>query len=392
MDPASIVGAAGGLTDRRAILTIGEQAVVRRVDHCPEWTARYAMKLRPVDNPPNPYLSEHRDWLEPPPVARLEIFEETTASILSRNDSPDLPFTWSVNPYRGCQHACAYCYARPYHQYLGYGAGTDFDTKLVVKRDAAALLRKAFSSRRWKREMVNFSGITDCYQPIEAAYGITRQCLQVCLEFANPAAVVTKGCLVVRDADLLARLHKVAWSKVFVSIPFADAGFAGLIEPQAPPPGRRFETIRRLRDAGVPVGVFVAPIIPGLTDRDIPEILERAVEAGAESAGFTALRLTQSVEAVFVARLKEHLPHHAERVLRRLREIRGGKLSDNRFGARMRGEGVYWNAISDLFRMTRARLGLHSLEGACAAEQIVSPPPASPACPTREPAQFRFDF
>lgn len=348
------------------------------------------MRLRPVDNPPNPYLTEHREWLEPPPVARLEVYEETTASILSKNDSPDLPFTWSVNPYRGCQHACAYCYARPYHEYLGYGAGTDFDTKLVVKREAPALLRRAFAHPRWKREMVNFSGVTDCYQPIEAACGITRQCLEVCVEFANPAAVVTKGFLVVRDADLLARLNEVARSKVFVSIPFADAKMASLIEPQAPPPERRYEAIRRLRDAGVPVGVFIAPIIPGLTDRDIPEILERAVQAGAQTAGFTALRLAPSVEAVFVSRLREALPLHAERVLKRLREIRGGLLNDSRFGARMRGQGVYWEAIRDLFELTRTRLGL---TGAGRTKKDRSSTPKADAPPaSRAPSSGQLSF
>ena len=350
------------------------------------------MRLEPIANPPNPYLSEHREWLEPPPVARLEVYEEITNSILSKNDSPDLPFTWSVNPYRGCQHACAYCYARPYHEYLGYGAGTDFDTKLVVKRDAATLLRKAFSRKRWKREMVNFSGITDCYQPIEAAYGVTRQCLEVCVEFANPAAVVTKGFLVVRDADVLVRLHEVAQSKVFISIPIADPDVASLIEPQAPPPARRFEAMERLHGAGVPVGVFVAPIIPGLTDRDVPEILERAAAAGARSAGFTALRLPESVEQVFISRLRERLPRHADRVLSRLRETRGGKLTDNEFGARMRGEGVYWNAISDLFHVTRRRVGLDSLGDTCSNDKNYDLPQASKSADAQELKQFHFDF
>ena len=330
------------------------------------------MKLCPIDNPPNPYLSQYREWLEPPPAARLEIYEEGSGSILSRNDSPDLPFTWSVNPYRGCQHGCAYCYARPYHEYLGYGAGTDFETKLVVKRNAAALLRKAFSRPGWKREMVNFSGITDCYQPIEAAYGVMRQCLEVCIEFANPAAVVTKGYLVVRDADLLARLNEIAYSKVFVSIPFADAETAKLIEPQAPPPARRFEAIRRLRDAGVPVGVFVAPIIPGLTDRDIPELLQRAAEAGAESAAFTALRLPGSVASVFEDRLRATLPDRARRVMARLREIRGGTVDEHRFGVRMHGSGVYWEAICNLFEIWRLRTGLGGVRSCAelAAERI----------------------
>jgi DNA repair photolyase len=352
-----------------------------------------AVKLRPVDNPPNPYVSAHREWLEPPPDARIEVYEETSGSILSKNDSPDLPFTWSVNPYRGCQHACAYCYARTYHEYLGYGAGTDFDTKLVVKRNAPELLRKAFSHKRWAREMVNFSGVTDCYQPIEAGYQIMRGCLEVCVAFANPVAIVTKGFLVVRDIDLLVELDRRAEVKVLISIPFADGQAASLIEPQAPPPSRRFEAVRRLAEAGVPVGVFVAPVIPGLTDRDIPAILQQAAEAGARWASYTALRLPGSVEAVFVSRLRELMPLRADRVLSRLREIRGGRFDDSRFGHRMRGQGVYWDAVRELFAVSRARFGLSgvgraSSGGRCGSSEEVE----SMNQPARPLTQLSFDF
>lgn len=316
------------------------------------------MKLRALDNPPNPYVSAHAEWLEPPPAARLEVFEDRSASILSRNDSPDLPFTWSANPYRGCQHACNYCYARRTHEYFEWGAGTDFETKLLVKPDAAALLRRAFSKRGWKGESVNFSGVTDCYQPLEASYEVTRQCLQVCVAFRNPATVVTKGFLVVRDADVLAELHRAAGAQVFVSIPFADAEMARLFEPFAPPPARRFEAVRRLREAGVPVGVMVAPIIPAVNDRDIPRILEQAAAAGAECASYTALRLPGNVEEVFVSRLREALPLRADHVLSRLRDMRGGRLDDSRFGKRMRGEGAYWESIRNLFQICRQRFGL----------------------------------
>ncbi len=358
------------------------------------------VKLRPIDNPPNPYASRYAEWLEPPPAARVEIYEETSGSILSRNDSPDLPFTWSINPYRGCQHACAYCYARTYHEYLGLGAGTDFDTKLIVKTKAADLLRAEFEKKKWSKEMVNFSGITDCYQPIEASYGITRACLEVCLEFRNPAVVVTKSFLVVRDADLLAELNNMASAKVFVSIPFYDARSAKLMEPQTPPPSRRFEAVRRLSEAGVPVGVFVAPIIPGLNDRDVPQILEEAAAAGAQSASYTALRLPGSVESVFLSRLQQAMPDRANRVIRRLRDIRDGKLDDSRFGRRMRGNGVYWKSIRDLFEMSKRRFGLADSSGqydgcdgtdglesvSCgrAKENNVPDPPL--------PAQFSFQF
>lgn len=344
------------------------------------------MKLRRIDNPPNPYTDEYREWLEPPPEARIEIYEETSGSILSKNDSPDLPFTWSVNPYRGCQHACSYCYARPYHEYLGLGAGTDFETKLIVKRNAAHLLRDTFRKPSWRHESVNFSGITDCYQPIEASYGITRQCLEVCVEFKNPAVVVTKSFLVVRDADVLAELNARSSALVLLSIPFADTKTAGLIEPQAPPPVRRFEAMRRLHEAGVPVGVLVSPIIPGLNDCDIPRILEQAAAAGARSASFTALRLPGSVEQVFVTRLRETMPLRADRVINRLRDIRGGALNDSRFGERMRGHGPYWESICSIFAVYKKRYGL---EGAAGAE----PAPPEPYEPhTPEEAQLAFEF
>jgi DNA repair photolyase len=325
--------------------------------------------LRPVSNPPNPYVSTYHEWLEPPPAARMEIYEETARSILTENDSPDLPFRWSVNPYRGCQHACAYCYARPYHEYLGFGAGTDFDTKLVVKINAPGLLRQAFSKRNWKREQVNFSGITDCYQPIEASYGITRGCLEVCLEFRNPAAVVTKSYLVVRDLDLLAELNRKARAGVFLSIPFADDAMARLIEPQAALPSRRFEAVRRLHGAGIPVGVLICPIIPGLNDREIPAIVRRAAEAGASSACMLPVRLSRSVEPVFLSRIREALPDRASRIEARIREVRGGKLNDSRFGSRMSGTGAYWNGIEELFRVSIAHYGLHSVAGGRGASQ-----------------------
>ena len=317
------------------------------------------MSLRRVDNPPNPYLSEHREWIGPPPQAKVEVYEETSGSILTHNDSPDVPFTWSVNPYRGCQHACAYCYARTYHEYLGLGAGTDFETKLVVKCNAPQLLHEAFSKPTWKRASVHFSGITDCYQPLEAAYRLTRQCLEVCVDHRNPAVVVTKSFLVVRDADVLMELNSAAGVWVWFSVPFADPEIARLMEPQAPPPARQFEAMRRLHDAGIPVGLLISPIIPGLNDRDIPRLLELASSAGAQRAGFTALRLPGSVQDVFLKRLREAMPLRADRIINRLNDIRGGRLGESRFGIRMRGEGPYWDTICELFRVSANRYGLN---------------------------------
>jgi len=319
------------------------------------------MTLRRVDNPPNPYLSEHREWLEPPPAARMEVYEERAASILSENDSPDVPFRWSINPYRGCQHACAYCYARPTHEYLGLGAGTDFDTRIIVKVNAAELLRKALSMPDWDRGAITFSGVTDCYQPLEAAYQLTRACLEVCREFDNPISIVTKGCLILRDRDVLRDLAAGPGAVVYGSIPFADDATAREIEPFAPPPSRRFEVMRELSRAGIPVGLLIAPIIPGLNDRDIPQILERAAACGAQSAGYVALRLPGSVAQVFPERLRAALPLKADRVESRIREMRGGNLNDPRFGNRMTGEGPYWENVQALFGLAARRHGIDTL-------------------------------
>lgn len=335
------------------------------------------MKL--VSNPPNPYVSAHHEWLEEPPAALPEVYVERAKSILSENDSPDLHFRWSANPYRGCRHACAYCYARPTHEYLGFGAGTDFETQLIVKENAPELLRKAFSSRRWQRELVAFSGVTDCYQPLESVWQLTRQCLEVCREFRNPVCVVTKSYLIRRDAELLAEIAAEVPVHVCMSIAFADPKMSKLIEPQAPAPDRRFEALRILAQAGVPVGILFAPVIPGLNDSEIPAVLKRGAECGAQTAQFTPLRLPGSVEKVFMDRLNEVMPLRAQRVESRLREVRGGELNDSRFGSRMTGKGEYWDSITQLFQVSARRYGLNQPpcvtgQGQCA--------PISPQCGT----------
>jgi DNA repair photolyase len=311
---------------------------------------------RPVSNPPNPWLSTDVEWLEPAP-ARLEVFEDATRQILSRNDSPDVPFRWSVNPYRGCGHACAYCYARPTHEYLGFGAGSDFETRLTVKPRAAALLRAAFDRPSWKGELIAFSGNTDCYQPLEAGWRLTRACLEVCAEYRNPVSIVTKAPLVERDLDLLLRLGAEARLSVTLSIPFLDTAHARALEPGVATPARRLETVRRLSAAGVRCGVLVAPVIPGLNDEALARLLAAARDAGATRAAWLLLKLPGSAAQVFEERLRATLPGRAERVLHRIREVRGGALDDRRFGARMRGEGPYARAIDDLFRAAARRAG-----------------------------------
>lgn len=290
------------------------------------------------------------------------MYEETSRSIVVENDSPDVPFRWSVNPYRGCFHGCAYCYARPSHELLGFGAGTDFERRIVVKRNAAELLHARLTSPSWRGEMIAFSGVTDCYQPLEASYGLTRRMLEVCLAFRNPVGVITKGALVERDVDVLAALAREARCRVYLSIPFADETMARAIEPYAASIARRFDALRVLSEAGVPTGVSISPMIPGLNDPQIPEILARAREAGADHAFMIMLRLPTEVRPVFVDRLRSALPLRAEHVLHSIRDVRGGELNSARFGDRMRGEGPRWQAIEALFAAHHRRLGFSEAE------------------------------
>jgi DNA repair photolyase len=315
--------------------------------------------VRPVSNPPNPWLSTEVEYLDEIPDAKLEVYEDHTREILASNDSPDVGFSWSVNPYRGCFHSCAYCYARPTHEYLGLGAGTDFDRKITVKPEAPRLLKEAFERPSWKGELIVFSGVTDCYQPLEASYRLTRGCLEVCAEYRNPVGIITKAALIERDLDVLERLRLEARVGVTVSIPIWNPEHARALEPFVATPARRMKTIERLAAAGLDVGVNIAPVIPGLSDADIPEILERAHAAGARRAGFVFLRLPGSVAKVFEERLRRDLPLRAERVLNRVREARGGKLYDSRWGVRGRGEGTYAEAARALFESTARRLGMN---------------------------------
>jgi DNA repair photolyase len=316
------------------------------------------VKPRPISNPPNPWDTTAVEYLEEIPPSKLEVLEDHSREVLTRNDSPDVGFSWSVNPYRGCLHACAYCYARPYHEYLGFGAGTDFETKLVVKPRAAELLRAAFERPSWKGETVAFSGVTDCYQPLEASLRLTRACLEVCAAYRNPVGIITKGPLIERDLDVLQTLAQEARLSVCITLPFHDEQVARAMEPLVATPRRRLQTIERLAAAGITVAVAVAPVIPGLNDEDMVRVLTAAREAGATRAFYTLLRLPGPVQAVFEERLREKLPLRAERVLHRIRETRGGELNDPRFRTRMRGEGLYADTIHKLFHTTARRVGL----------------------------------
>lgn len=311
-----------------------------------------------VHNPPNPWTSTEVQWLGPPPEAKLQVFEQRARQILSPNTSPDLPFSFSLNPYRGCQHACAYCYARPSHQYLDFGAGTDFDRKIVVKTNAVQRLRARLSSPHWQGKQILFSGNTDCYQPLEANYRLTRGCLEACLDADTPVAVITKAALVRRDIDVLAKLARGPGAHVFISIPFADDRMSLAIEPSVCRPSMRFKVLEALAEAGIPCGVAVAPVIPGLSDEQIPAIIERAAAAGATRAFMVPLRLADEVEPVFIRRLRAAFPLRAERVLNGVRAVRGGALNDPRFGARMTGQGTRMAIIRAMYHRACRQHGL----------------------------------
>ncbi|MDA1052191.1 MAG: PA0069 family radical SAM protein [Planctomycetota bacterium] len=307
---------------------------------------------------------EHLEWdteyLDDRQDRRIEYLADSSKSVVSENNSPDVPFRYSLNPYRGCIHACSYCYARPSHEYLGFNAGLDFETKIVVKHDAPELFREFLSKDAWTPEPITFSGVTDCFQPAERRFKLTRRCLEVALECRQPISIVTKNALVLRDLDILQRLAADNLAHVFLSITTLDAQLARDMEPRTSIPSARLRAIETLTDAGIPVGVMVAPIIPGLNDSEVPGILEAAKTAGAMTAGFVLLRLPLTVEPVFKEWLERTQPLKAERVLGRIRETRGGKLNSSAWGERMVGSGEIAEQIKQMFRLFKRKHGLDS--------------------------------
>jgi len=293
------------------------------------------------------------------PAPATELLKDTTRSIIAHNDSPDVGFDFSINPYRGCEHGCIYCYARPTHEYLGFSAGLDFETKIMVKEDAPELLRRELSSPGWQPRVLALSGVTDAYQPAERKLRLTRRCLEVLAEFRNPVSVITKSRLVARDVDLLVELARHHAAAVYLSITTLDAELVRALEPRTSHPTARLAAIETLAKAGVPTGVMVAPVIPGLTDHEMPAILSAAAQAGARFAGYIAMRLPHGVLDLFVQWLETHVPGKKERVLNRIRSLRGGKLNDPRFGSRMRGEGVFADLIAQLFHTSCRQSGLN---------------------------------
>ncbi len=304
-------------------------------------------------------LEEYFGDIEDTKSIKTEFFNDTSKSILAKNDSPDLGFDYSINPYRGCEHGCIYCYARPSHEYLGFSAGLDFETKIMVKRDAAELLEEAFRKKSWVPQSIMFSGNTDCYQPVERTLNITRSCLEVFLKFRNPVAVITKNALILKDIDILKQLAELNLVSVVISVTTLKRELSRKLEPRTSVPQKRLEIIQKLALAGIPTGVNVAPIIPGLTDEEIPAILEAAASNGAKFAGRTILRLPYSVKDLFLEWLERNYPEKASKILNRIRDVRGGELSSAEFGKRMKGEGKYAEHIHQLFKACCKKYGLN---------------------------------
>lgn len=292
---------------------------------------------------------------ERPPT---QFLSDASVSIINRNDSPDVGFTHSLNPYRGCEHGCIYCFARPTHEFLGFSAGLDFETQIMVKENAPELLREELSARKWEPRVLAMSGVTDCYQPIEKKLQITRRCLEVLAEYRNPVAIITKNHLVTRDVDILAKMAEENLAAVNVSITSLNPDLTAILEPRTSRPELRLKTVRTLAEAGIPVNVMVAPVIPGINDEEIPAILQAVAEAGARTAAHTFVRLPYAVAPLFEDWLGRHFPGKKETVLSRIRQMRGGKLNDSRFGSRMRGEGIFAETIRKMFAIHARRAGL----------------------------------
>lgn len=316
------------------------------------------------DNPLNRFEDQYTDYdldeeTGEKPGRETKLYPDHTKNIIATNNSPDIPFEASLNPYRGCEHGCIYCYARPTHEFLGFSAGLDFESRIMVKYDAAKKLRRALRNPKWEPKTVVMSGVTDCYQPIERKLEITRQCLEVFAEFRNPVGIITKNYLVTRDIDYLKELAKYDAVHVTISVTTLDRQLARVMEPRTSQPHRRLQAIQKLAEAGIPVGVNVAPIVPGLTDHECVSILEAARDAGATQAGYTIVRLPYGVKDLFKDWLEQHFPDRKEKVLNRIRDIRDGKLNDSEFGKRFSGQGNFAKQIGDLFSVHSKRLGLN---------------------------------
>src|SRR5256712_7967779 len=314
-----------------------------------------------ASNPANRFetLSYHSsDWDEPEdPSPQTVLVKDDTRTIINYNDSPDVGFSASINPYRGCEHGCVYCFARPNHEYLGFSAGLDFETKILVKENAPELLRRELLSPKWEPQVIAVSGVTDAYQPIERRLRLTRRCLEVLVEFQNLVVIITKNELVTRDIDLLGKLAQIDGVLVFVSVTSLDSELARDLEPRASQPARRLAAIEALARAGIPAGALVAPVIPGLTDHEIPAIVSAVAKAGAVAAGYVPLRLPFGVAPLFEEWLTLHRPLQKEKILNRIPDNRGGRLNDPNFGSRLHGSGSYAEHLSELVEVCSRKAG-----------------------------------
>ncbi|HEX9937435.1 MAG TPA: PA0069 family radical SAM protein [Longimicrobium sp.] len=339
-----------------------------RIDDVQEAETRPLIQIRgrgAAHNPANRFVQmdfvpdyEHVDP-DDEPAPRTVFLRDATRNVVARNDSPDVGFSASVNPYRGCEHGCIYCFARPTHEYFGLSAGLDFETKIFVKEDAPELLRQALASPRWMPEVIGMSGVTDCYQPVERRLKLTRRCLEVLAEFRNPVTIVTKNHLVTRDVDILAEMAEWGGASVNVSITSLDEKLQRVMEPRTSTPKRRLDAVETLAKAGVRVRVLAAPMIPGLNDHELASIIKASADAGAKAAAYIPLRLPFVLKELFETWLATHFPDRKEKVLHHIREIRGGKLNDPNFGSRMRGEGPYADQMAMLYRAACNKAGLN---------------------------------
>ena len=292
------------------------------------------------------------------PQRQTQFFRDDTKTIIARNQSPDVGFETSINPYRGCEHGCIYCFARPTHEYLGFSAGLDFESRIMVKNNAARLLEAELSSPKWTPQLLMMSGVTDCYQPVERKLRLTRSCLEVIAKFRNPVGILTKNRLVTRDIDVLSELARHEAVAVNLSVTTLDANLQRILEPRTSPPAARLDAVAQLRAAKIPVGVMVAPVIPGINDHEIPAIVAACAKAGAQFAGHVLLRLPWAVAPLFERWLDEHFPERKAKVLARVRHTRGGeRLYDSRWGKRQTGEGIFAEQIETIFQVSCRRAG-----------------------------------
>lgn len=330
------------------------------------------------DNPGNRFEEDYLDYdldeeTGQKPSQKTKFIREDAKKILSKNKSPDIPFTYGLNPYRGCEHGCIYCYARPTHEFLGFSAGLDFESRIMVKYDAPKKLRSKFASRSWKPAPIMLSGVTDAFQPIERKLKITRGCLGVFAEARNPVSIITKNYLVTRDIDYLQELAEYKAVHVTLSVTTLDRDLARVMEPRTSQPHRRLQAIEKLSEAGIPVGVNVAPIIPGLTDHESVDILKAAREAGATHAGYTIVRLPYGVKDLFQDWLEEHFPDRKRKVLNRIKNLKGGQLNKGEFGERFKGEGAFYEQIRELFAIQTERLGFNKHRTSLSTEHFRRP-------------------